>query len=400
MRRYFVCFLIIASLIFKLTVCADKKGSEDTFSVPKNTSYMMVFTAPEGKKEKTQISYFNREGKLINSKYFNHVAGFHALQYNQGDNKWHFFTHDKIYFGNKKVLNNKELQGKYNFASADGKDVVITGGYIKKHKTYFKYVTHGLSYEHKEYAAFDILILYTEKSIQNLRVFCAGKVFVDDRRGRVYIMEMEDGEKVVPTYEIAQYDKKTKKFFIKKNKLSLKKFKEAYNRDGRPIAIGLSVVHGDRVYQYIEIGEEHCKEYIAVSRIDKATGKLTYEKAISLKLKDKDFLFSNVEYMVKDDYIKYYSVMFPNKIIKVNTKTNEVSYKEFIKDPKKDVNNEYYARVIDGNCYALKDNLITEDFTIFKMDEKDNMKKIVKGFMPKIAVGGRGVIADFYVIRK
>jgi len=34
------------------------------------------------------------------------------------------------------------------------------------------------------------------------------------------------------------------------------------------------------------------------------------------------------------------------------------------------------------------------------MDEKDNMKKIVKGFMPKIAVGGRGVIADFYVIRK
>ena len=171
---------------------------------------------------------------------------------------------------------------------------------------YFKYVTHGLSYEHKEYGAFDILILYTEKSIQNLRVFCAGKVFVDDRRGRVYIMEMEDGEKVVPTYEIAQYDKKTKKFFIKKNKLSLKKFKEAYNRDGRPIAIGLSVVHGDRVYQYIEIGEEHCKEYIAVSRIDKATGKLTYEKAISLKLKDKDFLFSNVEYMVKDDYIKYY----------------------------------------------------------------------------------------------
>ena len=121
----------------------------------------MVFTAPEGKKEKTQISYFNREGKLINSKYFNHVAGFHALQYNQGDNKWHFFTHDKIYFGNKKVLNNKELQGKYNFASADGKDVVITGGYIKKHKTYFKYVTHGLSYEHKEYGAFDILILYT-----------------------------------------------------------------------------------------------------------------------------------------------------------------------------------------------------------------------------------------------
>ena len=119
-----------------------------------------------------------------------------------------FFTHDKIYFGNKKVLNNKELQGKYNFASADGKDVVITGGYIKKHKTYFKYVTHGLSYEHKEYGAFDILILYTEKSIQNLRVFCAGKVFVDDRRGRVYIMEMEDGEKVVPTYEIAQYDKK------------------------------------------------------------------------------------------------------------------------------------------------------------------------------------------------
>lgn len=103
---------------------------------------------------------------------------------------------------------------------------------------------------------------------------------------------------------------------------------------------------------------------------------------------------------MKDDYIKYYSVMFPNKIIKVNTKTNEVSYKEFIKDPKKDVNNEYYARVIDGNCYVLKDNLITEDFTIFKMDEKDNMKKIVKGFMPKIAVGGRGVIADFYVIRK
>ena len=66
-------------------------------------------------------------------------------------------------------------------------------------------------------------------------------------------MPMRDG--------VTQYDKKTKKFFIKKNKLSLKKFKEAYNRDGRPIAIGLSVVYGDRVYQYIEIGEEHCKEY-------------------------------------------------------------------------------------------------------------------------------------------
>ena len=57
----------------------------------------------------------------------------------------------------------------YNFASDNGYDTVRYSGYIKEWGMYYKSIPHGMAYNINELGFFDILSLYNDSEIYNIR---------------------------------------------------------------------------------------------------------------------------------------------------------------------------------------------------------------------------------------
>ena len=186
-RKILAC-IVAAVLIVMAVVCAQKLVTfeENVFNVPEGAKAALVLSSGRGEKERSVIYYYDSKGANIGKNTFSSAACKYAIEGNNVYDDINFFTHEAIYFSDGTVLENKEMEEKYSFASEDGEDCVYESGYVDSWNMYYKNISHGLAYDISELGAFDLLVIYDKAKATNIRINETSTIAVNQKDGAIY----------------------------------------------------------------------------------------------------------------------------------------------------------------------------------------------------------------------
>lgn len=165
-----ISFLVIA-VGFGLFIATLKTNllfrSADSFELPVDCKAALVYSTGRDVAERTQLIYCNKNGDTIANQQFASASDKFAIE--GCDKNYNFYTNEKVFFSNGHSIDNEEMKEVYNFASDNGYDTVRYSGYIKEWGMYYKSIPHGMAYNINELGFFDILSLYNDSEIYNIR---------------------------------------------------------------------------------------------------------------------------------------------------------------------------------------------------------------------------------------
>lgn len=394
--------LLIGSLLiigFAILMISQRLFHEKTaFDVPQKAAYVFVYSTGENSDEKTEIDYLDEKGNLISRNTLDNATSTDAFSRCDCFNNYNLFTHDTIYFsGDKKTsIDNTEMQTTYKFASDNGVDTVYNSGFVKKINMYYKFIPHGLSYAQKDSGAFDLVTLYDDRFVHNIKVIEGATISVQQSTGDIYLLAPEGSETI--DYNIIKYNHKEGQFHKTTEKLDLGIFYDKYVGRENVVTLKKSVIHNNTLYQIISVGEEKSKTYLAEIAIPEKTGQLRFLDAYPVDLKADESITYDVPVIISDSRIKFFSVVKPNKVISFDIETKKFDYYSFLEDTATDEDNWYKLRIIDDVLYAMQISATDNRYSIFKIRDTGKKTLLIEGDLPKTEIRDNHWIADFYVI--
>ncbi len=391
-----LCLFLVAWFILNADLLNNEKSN---VVVPDDTKFVLVYSTGEEVKEESEILYLNRKAELVSSNIINSASSTNAFSCNIDSGSFHFFTNEVIYFyeeGITKRLYNKDMTELYRFASDDGVDTVYDSGHILKSKKYFKYIPHGLSYENRDLGSFDLLTVYDENKVDNIRIIEGGALCVNQNTGTIYIIDNECSRKT--RYEYVFYDKEKDKHVKKESMLEFKDFFEDYVRKEEVVSLGKSYVLDNRLYQIVKIGEGKGDVYLVEIAIEKDTEELSYVDAYLVAIKENENITYDVPVTHNGKTINYYSLIKPEQIVSFNTVKKTFAYINYSSDIKDSEKEWFDIRIIDDEIYMIKIDLRNNEFSLYSVTEKGKMNLIINNVMPKSSIGDNYWLSDFYMI--
>lgn len=391
--------LIITSIaiIFILAFLYLNNSSSDEFKIPKNTKYTLIYSTGENQKEKSQISYLDKNGKEIDKNIVNNVINKNGMEYNPVSNIYNVFTHDEVYFDDKKQKNiiNKEMKTTYKFATEDGHDEVYTSGYLEKINMIYKHIPHGLAYAEKELGHFDIITLYNDQKIYNIKVTESGSVVSNQETATLYNFTGEDSNTI--SFDKIVYEKEKDDFSVTKGKIDITELINESKLDGKTFFLGKTLSLNDKLYQVMHFGEEDLETYLVEYSIDFKKNNIKYQNNYPLDLKKGETISIDTVATINKDEIKYYSPIKPNKIITFNLDKRIFYYTIFADTKVPEGENPFHVKEIDGNIFVLETDIENNLFKIYEIDKKDSFKKIIHSELPNIKLFIDWWLSDFHV---
>ncbi len=403
LKSYIMWPLTVAVMLVIVALCFRTLYlRESNFEVPENAAYVILYSTGEGSKEKTEVHYLDGNGQSITHNIVNNVTSNEALSWNETQKEYNLFSHDAIYFyvygAQSTKMMNQEMMKEYKFASEDGNDTVYNSGYIKRINMYYKSIPHGLSYAEKEYRTFDLITLYNNNRITNIRISEGATVSVNQKTGFIYALERENKEMLA--CQVIQYDDAKKEFKTEVSMLDLSNFYDQHVQDDSVVTLEKAVIYDDILYQVIGVGEENTETYLAEILITDNGKELTYAGAVRMDLEPDESIPYDVPVICSGRKIFYYSLIKPNRIITFNIEQKTFDYCPLLLQDEKEYELDYTLRVIDKNLYALKIDTENNKYSIFIIDNKGKKKRLVYGKLPKSRIRSSYWISDFYVIQQ
>lgn len=188
--KKFIFPLILIVLLIGIIFYDKETAISKHLDMPKDTNFVLLLTTGRDLEEKTHINYLNEESVRIGEDLINNKSNDEALSYNPNTGSYELFTLDKIYaYNDKEDQINDEMLTTYTFASDNGNDLVYKTGYLDKIQKSYKVISHGYAYAESEQGTFDLLTVYDEESIQNIRITDNTTVVSDQDNAKLYALE-------------------------------------------------------------------------------------------------------------------------------------------------------------------------------------------------------------------
>lgn len=370
-----LCLAVVLGVVFAVS---ELTYSND-FSVPENCKAIITYSNGPDEKEKSEVHFYNSEGEVISKSKYKTDSDHFAIECEK--DTFNFFTHEQIYFSDGKVVNNKEIAGKYSFASEDGHDRVYRSGYFSKWNKFFKLIPHGMAYKISDLGFFDLLTVYDENEVENIRVLEAALLGIDEERGRLYLF-IEDSEKEAVKYNMIE---KRKGQFVKVQKsLSIK--------EGPSLSSEFVVSHValDKNYLYLLLNDGYDKndfyymlkyrregerfEYVSYSKLDYR--KFGLKEHIELNHDNR--LFNTDSYIDIYQYPAFGESKYGNNqgVITYNKDSGVFSFKRYEFEGGLPEEMESTERVINGELYVLV-NDYSDTFKVYREIKKGRFEKVM-----------------------
>lgn len=384
--------IIVCSSIYVYTRWLNKKN-QFSFDIPAETKYIITYTSGRDVKEESILNCMDQNGVLLKQLSLGSVTDLNCIEDTNGDHI-NLFTHERIYFDDEKILENKEMETIYNFASNSGNDTVYSSGYVAKLGMFYKQVPHGLAYKIKEYGFFDLLVLYNENQVYNVRIAEGGSIAIDNETGNIYHFYGDEGDEI--GVEKIFFDVDKNMFMSQSEKVDISVFFHDKQLSSDVYLISKTLIVDSTIYQVINYGENNEKVYIMEYSFDKNT--IQYDNAYEIDL-DGGYLELNTMTSLTDDYIRYYSEVYPDKIITFYYKDKTVTYAPFMDAGEEEGVNPFLKRELHGNSYVLKSDTDHSRYDIYCIGEDNNFECVVHGKLPDSVFYKNFWIADFYIIQ-
>ena len=275
----------------------------------------------------------------------------------------------------------------YKFASYKGWDDVYESGYMKKWKMFYKHIPHGLSYEHKELGYFDILTLYNEHEINNIRVKKSGIMVSDDNETAIYNL-VENGNRIA--YE--KISRKNSKFFIKEGNIDIKGFEKT---EGGYYLIN-AVWSDNNLYVLMGTGEgENTDKYILCFEKNGDDIEYKYSSFVNFESMNisSNCLTSDTVAVDTGKTIEYYTESFVLGMISYDKNEHTFEFYPYFQSDKRDIEDiTCEVKVIENKVFILIADYNANSYTIYQKTQSSELEKITE-----IDKSEDLFLADFYV---
>lgn len=389
---------ISLGLVFILAFLYFDNSSLEEFKIADNARYILIYTTGENQKEKSQINYLDKNGEEINKSLVSNVVGKNGIEYHPISNIYSLFTHDEIYFDDKKQKNivNEEMETIYKFATEDGLDEVYTSGYLENINMVYKHIPHGLAYAREELGHFDLITLYNEQKVYNIRITESGSVTSNQETATVYNFTGEEGSNI--SFDKIVYEENNDSFSVTKGDIDITEFIIEEGIGRQTFFLGKTLSLDDKLYQIIHFGEGATATYLMEYSIDFKDNTIQYENNYPLDLNKGETISIDTVATINKDEIKYYSPINPNKIITFDLDKKLFHHTIFGDTGVHGGENQFHIKEIEGKIFALETDIENNSFIIYEIDTKDSFKKIIENKLPEAKQFIDMWLTDFHVI--
>lgn len=352
--------------------------------MPEDTSFVLLLTTGRDLEEKTHINYLNEEGVRIGEDLINNKSNDEALSYNPNTGSYELFTLDKIYaYNDKEDQINDEMLTTYAFASDNGNDLVYKTGYLDKIQKSYKVISHGYAYAESQLGTFDLLTVYDDESIQNIRITDNTTVVSDQENATLYALEslshgMINYEKITFTETDDSYQKTEGQF-------SLADFAKDAQVHIANFTIGEAILHENKLYLILNCprGEKEYDVRLAEFAMDHASNRFTYVDQYPIEVPDNGAIEIAVKMHIKQNLMKIYSPASPLAIYTFNLEDKSMSQSPFPERKREAFEIAYQVKIIDDQAYALDFDIDNNIYRIYKISDDDAFTLLVENEIPK-----------------
>ena len=383
--------MALVTLIVVLCGCAIvafKFMGDSSFKMPEKYKIAIAFTT--GRRvaaERAKVCFYDKNGDLLKQEKYKATLCDNCISFEPETGDYNLFTHENVYFSNGRSIHNDEMDSIYKFASYKGWDDVYESGYMKKWKMFYKHIPHGLSYEHKELGYFDILTLYNEHEINNIRVKKSGIMVSDDNETAIYNL-VENGNRIA--YE--KISRKNSKFFIKEGNIDIKGFEKT---EGGYYLIN-AVWSDNNLYVLMGTGEgENTDKYILCFEKNGDDIEYKYSSFVNFESMNisSNCLTSDTVAVDTGKTIEYYTESFVLGMISYDKNEHTFEFYPYFQSDKRDIEDiTCEVKVIENKVFILIADYNANSYTIYQKTQSSELEKITE-----IDKSEDLFLADFYV---
>lgn len=253
-----IVIISVISVLFLIYLFYHRCGYTESFSIPNKCKVIMSYSSGTTGEEKSRIIFYDEKGEMLSKSNYKYNSCINCIEYDSKKDLYNFFTHQEIFNSNGLSIENKDMQDKYSFALIEGDEDVYKSGYFDEWEVFYKVIPHGLSYDIAELGKFDLICLYNDERVDNIRIAAGGNVSIDRKEKSIYVFADEDkAGKTHITYEIIK--KMGKKYIKSKGELDITQC----GFIDYATCVDNAIWDGDDLYLTIEPGEgENCNLYI------------------------------------------------------------------------------------------------------------------------------------------
>lgn len=383
-KRMLFALLVIA-IVSGLYIAKIKTNlffeSDEGLELPIDCKVALVFSTGEDVTERTKLIYYNKNGDSIGRQQFASASAQFAIE--GCDKKYNFFTNEKVFFSDGNSVNNEEMRGVYSFASDNGYDTVRYSGYIKSWGMYYKSIPHGMAYTIRDLGFFDILSLYNDTEIHNIRTSNLPIVAVKDNSNDVAIYCFNDHS----NFDLEKTDPNSV-FFEK----IVRKGTEFHRKTGRidiskaTYKAELSIINaiwvGDDLYMMVKQEEDNMHYYIYHCQKDDEEIKFINSVLLDWKklgLRDDAYdIYDQTLVLLKNDVMEYFQPI--SKFCAPGVICYDLNKQDFF-FVKYDHYNEdlicKYRTVEDSLYYLERDDTEQTSINIYKINQVNKYDHVI-----------------------
>ena len=388
--------IALLSLIVVLcagAIIAFKLMGDSTFTVPEDSKAAIAFTT--GRRvlsERAKVCFYDKNGRLLKQEKYKASLSDGCISFEPESGDYNLFTHENIYFSNGKNIHNEEMDDLYSFASYRGWDDVYKSGYIKKWNMFYKHIPHGLSYEHRELGYFDLITLYNESGITNIRVTKSGRIASDDKEPALY--NLVEYENSIAYEKILQKDSE---FIVREGTLDIGEFFDAieFDRTNGVFYLINALWSDGFLYVTLGVGEGELSDKYVLC-FSKKGSDIEYQYSTLVDFKNMNIpsgcLDNDTVVIDNKNTIEYYTAGYPFGMISYDKDSRSFEFYPYFEADMSDEDIGCYVKQIEGKVFALIADYTDGNYTIYQKTQNKEFKKIAK-----INRLENLYLADFYV---